>query len=51
MDTLVALDEAGTPRFDAVVLKRQDVKRCMGSRPAKLYEYAGVYRELKEALR
>lgn len=51
VDTLAALDEAGTPRFDAVVLKRQDVKRCMGSRPAKLYEYAGVYRELKEALR
>lgn len=51
MDTLAALDEAGTPRFDAVVLKRQDVKRCMGSRPAKLYEYAGVYRELREALR
>lgn len=51
MDTLAALDEAGTPRFDAVVLKRQDVKRCMGSRPAKLYEYAQAYRELREALR
>lgn len=50
-DTLTALDQAGTPRFDTVVPKRQDIKRSMGSRPRKLYEYAGAYRELKEALR
>ena len=50
-DTLGALDQAGTPRFDTVVLKRQVIKRCMGSRPRKLYEYAGVYRELMEVLR
>lgn len=50
MDTVTALDEAGTPRFDAIVAKRQDIKRCMGSRPRKLYEYAQAYRELGDAL-
>lgn len=50
-DTLTALDQAGTPRFDAVVRKRQDIKRCMGSRPVKLWEYALAYRELMEAVR
>ena len=30
--TVAALDEAGTPRFDAVVCKRQDIKAGMGAR-------------------
>lgn len=31
--TVAALDEAGTPRFDAVVCKRQDIKAGMGHSP------------------
>lgn len=50
-DTLAALDGAPTPRFDTVICKRQDIKRCMGSRPVKLWEYAQAYRELREAVR
>ena len=47
--TVDALDAQGTPRFDSVVRKRQDVKAAMGHRPAKLHEYAEVLGELLEA--
>lgn len=47
--TVEALDAQGTPRFDSVVRKRQDVKAAMGHRPAKLHEYAQVLGELLEA--
>lgn len=47
--TVEALDAQGTPRFDTVVRKRQDVKAAMGHRPAKLHEYAQVLGELLEA--
>lgn len=50
-ETIAALDGEGTPRFDAVVVKRQDIKRCMGARPVKLWEYAQAYGELMEAVR
>lgn len=46
--TLESLDEAGTPRFDAVVAKRQDVKAAMGHAPDKLREYAQVLDEIVE---
>ncbi|RSX51253.1 ParA family protein [Bifidobacterium callimiconis] len=49
--TLSALGDASTPRFDAVVRKRQDLKRCMGLRPGKLWEYGQVLDELLEVLR
>ncbi|WP_026642192.1 ParA family protein [Bifidobacterium tsurumiense] len=51
METIAALDGEGTPRFDAVVRKRQDIKRCMGARPVKLWEYARAYREILEVAR
>jgi chromosome partitioning protein len=50
-ETIRALDGAGTPRFDAVVRKRQDIKKSMGHSPAKAWEYAQVLDELLEALR
>lgn len=46
-----ALSNQQTPRFDAVVRKRQAIKACMGAAPGKLYEYADAYRELEELLK
>ena len=51
-----SLAQAHTPRFDTVIRKRQDIKRCMGRRPRKLWEYAALYNDeilplLKEAAR
>lgn len=48
--TVAALDEAGTPRFDAVVYKRQDIKAGMGHSPDKLHEYPQVLGEIVEAM-
>lgn len=48
--TVAALDEAGTPRFDAVVCKRQDIKAGMGHSPDKLHEYPQVLGEIVEAM-
>lgn len=48
--TVAALDEAGTPRFDAVVCKRQDIKAGMGHSPDKLHEYPQVLGEIIEAM-
>lgn len=45
-DTIAGLDRAGTPRFDTVVRKRQEIKKMMGSLPASTYEYAQVLDEL-----
>ena len=49
-DVVAALDEWETPRFDAVVRKRQDLKAALGHVPGKLYEYADVLAELLEAV-
>ena len=46
-----ALEGASTPRLDAVVRKRQDLKRCMGRCPSKLWEYGQVLDELLEVVR
>ena len=46
--TLESLDEAGTPRFDTVVAKRQDMKAAMGHALDKLREYAQVLDEIVE---
>jgi len=51
MDTVTGLDRAGTPRFDTVVRKRQEIKRMMGADPASSYEYAQVLDELLEVAR
>jgi chromosome partitioning protein len=45
-ETIQALDEADTPRFDTVVPKRQDFKKALGSRPIRLYEYRDLLTEL-----
>lgn len=45
-DTIAGLDRAGTPRFDTVVRKRQEIKKMMGSLPDSSYEYAQVLDEL-----
>lgn len=45
-ETMAALDEQRTPRFDAIVRKRQDIKKGMGTVPAKSWEYAQVLDEL-----
>lgn len=41
-----ALEEAGTPCFDAVVVKRQAVKNSFGSGIHRLFEYGSVFQEL-----
>lgn len=46
MDTIAGLDRAGTPRFDTVVRKRQEIKKMMGSLPDSSYEYAQALDEL-----
>lgn len=51
MDTMTALDAQGTARFDAVVRKRQEIKKSMGRVPAKTWEYAQVLDELLEVAR
>lgn len=45
-DTITGLDRAGTPRFDTVVRKRQEIKKMMGSLPDSSYEYAQALDEL-----
>lgn len=45
-----ALAAQQTPRFDAVIRKRQAIKACMGAAPGKLYEYAEAYGELEDLL-
>lgn len=45
--TLDALAEAGTPRFDTVIPKRQSIKKALGSRPRRLYEYRDLLTELQ----
>lgn len=47
-ETLEALWRAGTPSFEAVVRKRQDIKKSLGHNPSKLYEYAQVLDEMIE---
>ncbi|OZG60733.1 MULTISPECIES: ParA family protein [Bifidobacterium] len=49
-DTLAALDAAGTPRFDTIVRKRQEIKKSMGHRPTRLHEYTDVLAELLDAM-
>ena len=46
-----ALHDAATPRFDTVVPKRQEVKKALGSRPAKTYEYRDLLNELEQVRR
>ena len=48
--TLAALDAQATPRFDAVVRKRQDIKAAMGHAPGKLWEYPMALDEIMEAI-
>lgn len=48
VDTIAGLDRAGTPRFDTVVRKRQEIKKMMGSLPDSSYEYAQALDELLE---
>lgn len=45
-----ALKAQQTPRFDAVIRKRQAIKACIGTAPKKLYEYTEAYAELKQIL-
>ena len=46
-----ALSAQHTPRFDAVIRKRQAIKACMGTAPGKLYEYAQAYGELETMMK
>jgi chromosome partitioning protein len=50
VETVQALDSAGTPRFESVVFKRQEIKKSIGERPEKLFEYAEVFAELRREL-
>ncbi|MBT1170677.1 ParA family protein [Bifidobacterium sp. SO4] len=45
-ETLEALDENDTVRFETVVRKRQEIKKSLGWNPTKLYEYGDVLSEL-----
>ena len=45
-DTMAALENNDTPRFEAVVHKRQEIKKSLGWNPTKLYEYGDVLTEL-----
>ena len=45
--TIGALIDAGTPRFDTVIPKRQAIKKALGSRPRRLYEYRDLLTELQ----
>lgn len=47
---LSALDAVGVARFENVVFKRQAIKVSMETVPAKLYEYAQVFEELRKEL-
>lgn len=44
--TINALAEANTPRFDTIIPKRQAIKKALGSRPHRLYEYRDLLTEL-----
>lgn len=46
-----ALRDAGTPRFDTVIPKRQEIKKALGGRPARTYEYRDLLNELEQVLR
>lgn len=48
---LEALEAQDTPRFDAIIPKRQENKNGFGHSPAKLWEYGLVLREIEEATR
>lgn len=45
-ETLDALDQNDTPRFETIVRKRQEIKKSLGWNPTKLYEYGDVLTEL-----
>ena len=49
---LAALDEAGTPRFEAehMVAKRQEIVNAMGHAVGRLHEYAGVLDEIVQVM-
>ncbi|MDF7641471.1 ParA family protein [Bifidobacterium sp. ESL0784] len=46
-----ALRDAATPRFDTVIPKRQEIKKALGSRPARTYEYRDLLNELEQVRR
>lgn len=48
--TVGSLDQTGTPRFDAVVRKRQEIKTAFGHDPRTTWEYALVLDELLEVV-
>lgn len=45
-ETLEALDQNDTPRFETVIRKRQEIKKSLGWNPTKLFEYGDVLSEL-----
>lgn len=45
-ETIEALDQNDTPRFETIVRKRQEIKKSLGWNPNKLYEYGDVLTEL-----
>jgi chromosome partitioning protein len=46
-ETMDALHQADTPRFDTVIPKRQQIKKALGTRPKELYEYRDLLNELE----
>lgn len=50
-ETLEALEQNDTPRFETVVRKRQEIKKSLGWNPNKLYEYGDVLAELIEEVK
>ncbi|MCI1832665.1 MAG: ParA family protein [Bifidobacterium sp.] len=50
-ETMHALGEAESPRFDTVIPKRQQIKKALGTNPVNLYEYRDLLTELEEIAR
>ncbi|MDN5978660.1 MULTISPECIES: ParA family protein [Bifidobacterium] len=46
-ETMGALHQADTPRFDTVIPKRQRIKKALGTRPRELFEYRDLLSELE----
>ncbi|OZG62494.1 MULTISPECIES: ParA family protein [Bifidobacterium] len=51
-DTMDALEESDSPRFETVIRFRQEIKKGLGSNPGdKLYEYRDLLTEIDKELR
>ncbi|KFI89595.1 chromosome partitioning ATPase [Bifidobacterium saguini DSM 23967] len=50
--TIIGLDEAGTPRFEEehMISKRQELVNALGRKPSRLYEYPTVLDEIMQVM-